>query len=62
MKKSLLVIALAAATTPFTFAAQAPASNPPAAGQTGTTAKTKKHTKKAKKAPKTDASKSSASK
>jgi hypothetical protein len=47
MKNSLLAIALAAATVPFTFAAQAPAatgSNAPQA-ESGT-AKTKKHVKK----------------
>ena len=50
MKKTLLALGLAAATMPFTFAAQAPAapassSNPPAA--TSTTTPTKKHVKKA---------------
>jgi uncharacterized protein YdeI (BOF family) len=61
MKKSLLVIALAAATMPLTFAkqaaGQAPAANPPAVTTDShgkTTVKTKKHVKKAKKAPKTE--------
>jgi hypothetical protein len=51
MKKTVLAIALAAATMPLTFAAQTPA-NPPAANagqKTSTTAtktKTKKHHKK----------------
>jgi len=65
MKNSLLVIALAAATMPLTFAkqaaGQAPAANPPAATDVKTTAKSKKHVK-AKKAPKTQATPAPASK
>jgi len=56
MRKSILAIALAVASTPFVFAAQAPQSNPPANGANApktesaktTTKKTKKHVKKAK--------------
>ena len=63
MKKSLIAIAFAVATVPFTFAAQTPApkqtpANPPAAttqtpssntSNTTTTTKTKKHSKHSKK-------------
>jgi opacity protein-like surface antigen len=54
MKKSLLAIALAAATMPLTFAQATPAA-PATSGsgtQAATTVKTKKHVKKSKKAPK----------
>jgi hypothetical protein len=67
MKKSLLGIALAAASLPLTFAAQTtPPANPPAKDAPAVTApKTKKHSKKAsKKAVKktTDAAKPAVSK
>jgi hypothetical protein len=47
MKKTLLTIALAAATMPFSFAAQTPTTNAPATDNTQpvTTAKAKKHSK-----------------
>ena len=57
MKNSILAIALAVASTPFMFAAQAPQSNPPASGanapkSTSATTTTKKHKKHVKKAAK----------
>lgn len=58
MKKTLLAIALAAATMPLTFAqtTPAPAQNPPAKTTTKKAEKAaKKHVKKAKKAPTTAA-------
>jgi len=68
MKKSILAIAFAVASTPFMFAAQAstPQANPPASGTaapkstTATTKKTKKHVKKVKSAKPTDAAKPAA--
>ncbi|MBZ5576568.1 MAG: hypothetical protein LAP40_08435 [Acidobacteriia bacterium] len=51
MKKSLLAIGLALASTPFIFAAPQASTTAPAA-KTATTQKTKKHVKKGHKAPK----------
>ena len=69
MKNSILAIALAVASTPFMFAAQAPQANPPASGAnapkstsaTTTTKKHKKHVKKVKTAKPTNEAKPAAS-
>ncbi len=69
MKKSILAIAFAVASTPFMFAAQAstPQANPPANGANTSkstsvkTKKTKKHVKKVKSAKPTNQAKPAAS-